>query len=132
MRFSNSFLTAYHISGVLAVLVSLKTVDSIVAEPAYQSFASSWLMYLTSLLVTLVPGLLALFGRTPIFLPVAWGWVLGGALPQLLYLPQPLKGLGIHIDYGRNYLDIAACTIAVAGLVLYFVGVYRERRDLKV
>jgi hypothetical protein len=95
---------------------------------------SIWLM-IVGVGVPLISGLLAVFGRMTILLPIAWGWQLGVHLPKLLVsrpqIPPEMiqmmkKGGGNLYVIGPDYSGMAVVAVAIVGLGLYLFAYYRQ------
>ena len=93
------------------------------------------LWILIFVLVPLIPGVLALFGRATFLLPAAWGWVLAISLPKLLMsnpampndaIPPTITG-GHAFTIGPDYFSMALVGVAILGLTLYGYGYYRAQ-----
>jgi hypothetical protein len=130
-------MIALRLSAVLAILVGLVYVEGLVFEFQYSGVSgiTTW-HALADVLIPLVPGVLALFGRATFLLPAVWGWVLGVHLPRVLLPRPPLpmewirqtlsKGGRIFV-VGPDYIGMVLVAVAILGLVLYGFGYYRER-----
>jgi hypothetical protein len=96
-------------------------------------------LMLVNVVVTLVPGVLALFGRSHALLPVAFGWLLASSLPKLLMVPlqmdllRKLSGTIQTSSFVGPYAYWGTlCMIEGVGLALYFVGVHRQDQERKI
>jgi len=138
MQFSNNGSTAFRISGAVAILMSILPIAGAVWSIRTAGVDSTLPNMLIDILVPLVPGGLALLGRSTVFLPVAYGWLLASLLPKLLLVPHQMEllqktignvhtisGVGLYAYWGM------LCAIAATGLALYLLGVYRQNEERK-
>lgn len=121
-------MIALRASAILSILVAALYLRGFVLVIHTVGVDSTiWLM-LVGVIVPLVPGVLALFGRATILLPVAWGWQLGVHLPKVL-TPHPqvspeilwmMRSNGGNVfASGPDYYGMILVGAALVGLVLY-------------
>jgi hypothetical protein len=129
-------MTALRVSAVLSILVAALYVRGLIVAIQYGGLNEStiWLM-LVGVAAPLIPGVLALFGRATVLLPVAWGWLLGVHLPKLLVIrpqitPEMMQMMrkdgGNLFMVGPDYYGMALVGIALVGLGLYFYAYYKQ------
>jgi len=129
MQSSIRGLIAFRISGAIAVLLSLIPVAGAIWSILTPDVETNWPLELISIGITLVPGILASLGRSVLFLPVAWGWLLSGYVPRLLEPPKDMlliaaaKGFSMTGPYAYW---ATLFTIAAVGLWFYLVGVFQQ------
>lgn len=112
---------AIRLSALLAIVVG-----ALYAQGLYLALRSGagglWPVLAIGVLVPLVPGVLALMGRMPSLLLLAWGWVLGVHLPKMLAIllaPTPMP-----IDRSA----VVIVSLAAAGTALYLYGAVKADR----
>jgi hypothetical protein len=132
----DAHVIALRASAILSILVSVLYLQGLLlyVHSGLPIDNSIWMMIVT-VSVPLISGLLAVFGRMTILLPIAWGWQLGMHLPRLLIVrpqipPEMIqmmkKGGGSFYVIGPNYPGMAAVAIAFVGLGLYLFAYYKQ------
>jgi hypothetical protein len=132
-------MIALRSSAILSILVSALYLHGLLlAFHTVQSIDwTIWLLVL-GVLVPLIPGLLALFGRATALLGIAWGWQLGVHVPRAL-TPQPqmtpemmkmaqqmVREHGGNFSVvGPSYYPMVLAAVAVLGAALYLIAYFR-------
>jgi hypothetical protein len=131
-------MTALRLSAILSILVAAFYVHGLYLAVRFGGpFDSAIWALLAGIVVPLVPGVLALFGRATFLLAAAWGWALGVHVPKLLVprpplpmnlIQQSMKTFGGRIYVvGPDYFSMAIAAAGIVGLVLCGVSYYREQ-----
>jgi hypothetical protein len=132
MTFSSS-TTSFRISGAIVVLIGLLPVAGAVWTIRVLGWGGLSLLVILDILIPLLPGILGLLGRSAVFLPVAYGWLLARVVPKLLAVPQQMDLLRKEARTNHFPFPIGMygywgtlCAIALIGLAFYVAGAYRQ------
>jgi hypothetical protein len=118
------------ISAILAIVVGALYAQGLFLSLRSGAGDGTWPIIAIGVAMPMVPGVLALMGRMPSLLLLAWGWVLGVYLPKLLSRLLVPAMPGVKVLYpAPDRSGIVMVSLALAGLALYFLAVYRQRGE---